>query len=194
MKRAIALLIVVGFSASALGQGQLIFDHFRSGGGQVLLPDGVTAVSGTDYSGQMYAGPVGGSLVAVTEISGSAGLAVFPFYGAARAGYLNTSANTVIIPGVQPGEAADIQIRVWNNAGGSLTDWGAADGVAAEWGISGVVPTTPNTLGGITPGGPQAPVNMPAIAGFTMMQGIPEPTTWALLGLGALALCFRRRK
>jgi hypothetical protein len=196
MKRVIALLLVVGFSASALGQGQLIFNHWATnpgdGSNAILGVDG-SPLFGTGYSGQMYAGPVGGALNPVTEISGSTALAVFPMYGSARAGYLNTSANTVVIPGVEPGSAADIQLRVWENAGGSLTDWSAADGTASEWGISDVVPTTPNTLGGITPGGPQAPVNMPSVPSF-QLQMVPEPTTWALLGIGALAMFFRRRK
>ena len=196
MKRVIALLMVVGFSASALGQGQLIFNHWGTnpgdGSNAILGVDG-SPLFGTEYSGQMYAGPEGGALNPVTEISGSTALAVFPMYLAGRAGYLNTSANTVVIPGVEPGNAADIQLRVWENAGGSLTDWSAADGVTLQSGMSDVTSTSPNTLGGITPGGPQAPVNMPNVGSF-QLQAIPEPTTWALLGIGALAMFFRRRK
>ena len=86
--------------------------------------------------------------------------------------------------------SAFIQLRVWNNQDGALAGWDDAVGVS-EWGDSGAAVAT-SGLGGPNPPDPDltAP-GMPALPGFTL---VPEPTTWALLGLGALALCFRRRK
>jgi hypothetical protein len=183
MKRVIALLMAVGISATAFGQGELVFGHWGSGGGAITDAGG-TPLEGTGFSGQLYAGPVGGALAAVPN-------SVYQFYGPARAGFLNTSFVTVTIPGVQPGSPADTQLRAWDNAGGSLTDWDAASAGGANAGISSVVASAP--LGGPDPaGGPAIPApNLPAIPGFAI---VPEPTTWALMGLGALALFFRRRK
>jgi len=197
MKRVIALAIAVSFAATAFGQGELIFNHRGSGSGQVLLPDGVTPVVGTTYSGQLYAGAAADALSPVVDIKGG-GSAVFPFPAAAAPaalhGYVASANNTVIVPGVGPGSSAYIQLRVWNNNDGALTDWDSAVGVS-EWGDSG------DALASSPLGGPNPDPSLPAIAapglptlpGFTL-NVVPEPTTWALLGIGALAMFFRRRK
>ena len=105
--------------------------------GQILDSSGA-AITGTDFSGQLFGGPNGGSLNPVT-VKGAGSAAVYPFYGAARAGFLNTGFVTVVVPGVDPNTSADVQLRVWENNGGALTDWSAADGVALQQGMSDVV-------------------------------------------------------
>ena len=177
MKRVIALLMAVGLSATALAQqdGTLVFDHYTASGvsGQVLLPDGSPAM-GTGYSGQLYAGAVGGALSPV--LIGGNDAPAYPFYGAARAGYLNTSFVAVQVSGVQPGTLADVQLRVWDNNGGALTDWTAAEAGATVWGLSDIVPTTAG-LGGPDPAGGPA-FTAPSLPGIPSFPIVPEPGTW----------------
>lgn len=195
MKRVIALAIAVSCAATAFGQGELIFNHRGSGSGQVLDSSGA-AVVGTTYSGQLYAGAASDALAPVVEIKGG-GSAIFPFPAAAAPaalhGYVASQNNTVIVPGVGPGTAAFVQLRVWNNNDGALTDWDSAVNVS-EWGMSDTELSA--DLGGPNPN-PDLPAiaapGMPNLPGF-QLQVVPEPTTWALLGIGALALFFRRRK
>jgi hypothetical protein len=125
------------------------------------------------------------------------GSAIFPFPGsaapAALHGYVASQNNTVIVPGVGPGNAAFVQLRVWNNQDGALTDWDSAINVS-EWGDSGTALQTPGGLGGPNPPDPDlTATGLPVLPGF-QLQAVPEPTTWALLGIGALAMFFRRRK
>jgi hypothetical protein len=194
MKRVIALAIAVSFTASVFGQGELIFGHRNSGSGQVLGLDGSPLVGAT-YSGQLYGGGTASALSPIVDVKGG-GSAIFPFPAAAAPaalhGYVASQNSTVIVPGVAPGATAFIQLRVWNNQDGALTSWDSAVDVS-EWGDSGVAVES-SALGGPQPPLPDALApNMPTLPGF-QLTAIPEPTTWALLGIGALALCFRRRR
>jgi len=114
------------------------------------------------------------------------------------AGLVNSG--TATIPGSQGGGQATFQIRVWNNQGGAITTWAAAE---AAWlnglgtepaGVSQLVNSAP--LGGTDGGG--NPVVTPADSGWTSFQltaTVPEPTTLTLAGLGiASMLILRRRK
>lgn len=195
MKKILGLAVAIAFTATAFGQGTILFtSHKGSGSGPVLMPDG-TPVAGSDYSGQLYGGPDAGSINPIVEIVGSTDLPVYGFVAAGGPppllGYVQSTGAQVVVPGTSPNTAGVVQLRVWNNQAGSLTSWEAAQGVS-EWGESDIVPTA--LLGGPNPSGPAfTPPNMPAFASFNL-QVVPEPTTWALLGIGALALFFRRRK
>jgi len=104
------------------------------------------------------------------------------------------------VPGSTAGNQATFQIRVWNNQGGTITTWAAAE---AAWlnglgtepaGVSQLVNS--GSLGGTDSTG--SPVITPISSGWTSFQltaTVPEPTTLTLAGLGAAAmLIFRRRK
>jgi hypothetical protein len=100
--------------------------------------------------------------------------------------------STVTVPGVEPGQQAKFQIRVWDNQGGTITTWAQVTPAV----LSGVSPmVTTAALGGIDPvtGGT---VGTPATIGWTSfnIHGVPEPTTLALAGLGAAAMLIMRRR
>jgi hypothetical protein len=89
---------------------------------------------------------------------------------------------------------ASFEMVAWNNASGLYPTWAQAS-VAWAAGLiaAGRSPMfTLNNIGGTT----FTPPNInPAVQSFNIFQNIPEPTTAALLGLGAAAmLIFRRRK
>ena len=103
--------------------------------------------------------------------------------------------NTVGIPGTTPGEAdVWIQFKVWDSSFG--TDWQAAinQGIFFhETQIVNVVPLGPATGPGVAIWQGATGTVTSQIQGFAMW--IPEPSTFALAGLGAAALMiFRRRQ
>lgn len=120
------LSAVTGLATFAvLGQGQFLAANFNVGefsgppfAAPVLGQDGITPVSGDDYSVQFYAGPAGtpdDGLTAVGPVLG-----VF-----APRGFLYPPAR-VTVPGVPAGSRARLQLRAWNNEGGARPTWADA--------------------------------------------------------------------
>jgi hypothetical protein len=106
-------------------------------------------------------------------------------------GFFPTLSTPVTIAGLPPLSTAQLQVRAWQNQGGTITSWdqayAAALGGTEEIGQSVVFPSQP-LGGGITP-----PPNLVGLTSFNI-HTIPEPSTWALGCLGAaLLLLFRRR-
>jgi hypothetical protein len=91
--------------------------------------------------------------------------------------------------------AWDFNVVVDGADTGSNFAWGVQHGTDIEKnvliveGITGVTSTSITLLGG----GDAGSANSPGISGFIVTE-VPEPSTTALLGLGGLALIFRRRK
>ena len=119
-----------GFVPPLLGQGLLEFSGafyssllggFGSQSQQVYDQDGVTLLRGTRFSAQVYAGKLGApeDQLAPLEKVRSYG----NFDGLLLAEGTN---NRVAVPGVPAGQSAQVQLRVWDNAGGSVTHWEAA--------------------------------------------------------------------
>ena len=187
---------VVGLGAFA--QGTLNFANINGTAvnAPVTLMDGTTKVTGSQYTVALLAGPSAGSLaqVATTSFISSGGY----FLG-----------GTVTVPTVAGGSAAWIQIDVWDSTLGGTTT-GATDAQAKAywlaghgnvWGASAfnyandsgtpfsVTTANPNSN---PPGTPSPLVGLTA---FSLAAPVPEPSTFALAGLGAAALMiFRRRK
>jgi len=110
------------------------------------------------------------------------------------AGYVNTlGASSRAIPGVNPGDAAVVQVRAWDTANGtSVASYEAARGVqGAYFGASDII-TIAATGGAGAP--PSNPANIYGLNAFAIAP-IPEPGTIALgfLGLGAMFV-LRRKK
>jgi hypothetical protein len=134
-------------------------------------------LAGDAYDVQLWAGPDAGSLAAVSTVR--------HFGPGNGAGYFASSTET--IPTVAGGQIAILQVRAWDNLGGAATTWDQAVAANADLGMSMYFASQP--LGG----GIIAPPNMIGLTSFNIHL-IPEPTVFALAGLGAaLLLMFRRR-
>lgn len=180
----LTLSLVVGSCLSSFGQGAVVFKNFGSGSNGSITPiafvydsDGTTKLSGTGYSAQLFygaAGSVEGSLVGLPATSS--------FLTGAQAGLFGSP--TLTIPGVAIGATAVLQVRVWNNAGGTITSYDAA----AIKGASSLVSIALGDPGSTTPGA------VPTLVGLTSFTVVPEPATLALAGIGGLGLLALRRK
>ena len=101
--------------------------------------------------------------------------------------------NTIGIPGTNPGEAdVWIQFKVWDSSFG--TDWQSArtTGIFSETKIVNVPPLGPATGPGVAIWQGATGTVASQIQGFAIW--IPEPSTFALAGLGAAALMIARRR
>lgn len=177
MKRAlIATLLGIAVTATTYGQGSVQFQNYTtfgsSGAGQLFL-DGGTSVPMPNgffnislyYQLGTVADPMATGTLIATTVSGSGGVA---------AGYYNAGA--VVIPN-------------YPTAGGSITFEVAVVGTGAYALYSGH--SSALTLSSIATGA--TPAGLLDIPAFNIIA-VPEPSTFALAGLGAAAmLIFRRR-
>jgi hypothetical protein len=164
-------------ASSAFAQGTIFvnnFDAFQP----IQLDDGTGAVDA----------PSSGTLFQI--LTGSSRTAVVPS-GASPDGVLTLNAGLdgffdwgFGATAIEANTTGPIEMRAW--IGGDGTFDGAAYRGVLSWNqlVGGPIPPPPNT--------PQAvALNMP---GPLVMQIIPEPSTFALAGLGAAALLIFRRR
>jgi hypothetical protein len=172
-------------------------DATRAQSGQSALgvPAGTTVyggplLQGTGFTFALFAGPAGTAETALQLVT----TATFRTgaNGAIPAGLINTV--TAPINGVAAGQIAALQVRVWDNKGGTVSTWAAALGDATvAKGNSALFSS--QALGGIVdPNSP--PVTPPQMTGWTSfnVSAVPEPSVIALGALGLGALLLRRRK
>jgi len=181
--KGLVMLGLAHLSLDAYGQGAISFRNIGSGAGGTTVNarffdvDGTTPLSGNGFSVQLWYGPAGtpeGSLTALAS-------PILGFNTGAGAGYFG--APTVQIPGVPIGGVATLMVRVWDNVGGTVTSYALATLKAQS------TPFQSTPLGDNL-----NPATIPVMQGLTSFGAIPEPSTCALLALGAGALLFRRRK
>jgi hypothetical protein len=101
------------------------------------------------------------------------------------------------LAGVAVGGTATLQLRVWDNLGGTITSWTAAQSL---WNSG----SNPNyaigksglfDVANLTDNSNPAPPEMLGLRSFNVFTSVPEPSTFVLAGLGAAGLLiFRRRK
>jgi len=122
--------------ATALGQGAIRFSNLGSGAGGTTVNARMfgacgNRLSGPGYSVQLWYGP------AATPENGLTALPspILGFGTGAFAGY-TSSAPTVQIPGVAVGGVATLQWRIWDNMGGTITNWTQALAAGAVIGKS----------------------------------------------------------
>jgi hypothetical protein len=154
---------------------------------------------GTGYSIQLLAAAGTGDAISSLVANGPV---VTTWYTAAggdpTTGFngLWLSGANATISGVGVGSGATVAIAAWNNEAGTVGSLGAAQAANAAapgsdpWGIS----ATGNiaSLGG--PGG-GTPSSIPgSITGFSLVAGVPEPSTIALGVIGASAFLMRLRR
>lgn len=150
-------------------------------------------LAGTGFTAQLWG--VGGVTSDMSDLLLTEnGTTTFRTGGAA--GYVQTPANPTIIPNAPagPGSRATLQLRVWDNQGGTITSWPEA---VARW-QSGTIAigysdlfTPPYDLG-------DSLVTPPSLAGLTSfnLTQTPEPSCVTLVFIAGLCWCtaWRYRK
>jgi len=147
---------------------------------------GYTLLTGGTFFAQLLGAP--GSNVPESGLVPSAGVTTFRTGGAA--GWIQPTTST--LGNVQPdAAAATVEMVTWDNSSGLYSTWSQAS-VAWLGGLIAAGVSGPLNIGPV--GGTGTPPNLVGLQSFNLYT-IPEPTSFALAGLGAAALMiFRRRK
>lgn len=204
MKKLLLTLALAGSISSAFAQGTIVY-YNRVAGSVVApiygveTPDRTVSKLGNTSAGftagtQVYTGtPLAGTGFSVALWGGLSAdaLALVPgsldtFRSGGFAGAIDNSGGVIAIPGVGEGVSAFLQVRAWDNLGGTVTSWQQALDLGVDRGASAIF-SSPN-LGGNAP-----PPNMAGMQSFNIYT-VPEPSTFVLAGLGAAALMFIRRR
>jgi len=162
-------------AVGAYAQGTINFANAGAWGSAPVRNLDGSMLSGSGFMAQLYAGASAASLAPVGTATA--------FLTGGGAGFFN--GGTVTIPTVAPGATGFFQVRAWDIAKGTTYDLAVASG--SGYGFS-------NTIN-VSTGGAGTPPGTPgALVGLQGFSLVPEPSTMALLALGAGALLFRRRK
>jgi len=186
MKKLIATTLATVASLAAFGQGTLNFANLNGTAvnAPVTLSDGTTKLAGNQYMAALLAGSTAANMTQ---------LATTPFVSS---GYF--LGGTVIVPTVPGGSTALVAVEVWNTQAGATFAAAQASGQANAYGIFATAsPTTPLSvkLGDPNATPPGTPAALVGLTSLSLNGGvIPEPSTFALAGLGAAALMFFRRR
>ncbi len=186
MKQILVPLIIVLCAESSFAQGTLNFANLYPNlaspvvNAPVYESDGLTKLSGPQFTAELLAGP---------SIDGLASVASTGFLTGNGAGYF--SGGAVTVPGILEGSLAWVQVDVWKTASGSTFSQARASGLPDSWwqssafslmlGGGGVNPNPPALLTGLG----TSPV---------YLNSVPEPATLALVGLGAALALFQFRR
>jgi len=186
VKRILLTAILSGSALAVFGQGQLAFENANN-----------SAVPGIclNFLGSAYLAPVGnpGFAVALLWYNGASFQIVDTVQGSFPGDF---NGGTVTLPGFQ--SSGTFEIEGWYNSGGNYASYAAA--AAAGGSYLGITTS-------FTAAESQSPSPAPAIvvAGYetpppgawdgNLVLYVPEPSTIALAGMGAVTLLlFRRRK
>jgi len=192
MKKLIAVACAGLVSFSAFGQGSILFQNVGPGlttQGQIRDALGALIGAGSAYTAELLAGTSAANVSSFTPVITTTSWA--------GNGWFGVGGTEKVLPGFAPGSFPFFMVRVWDNAGGTIASYAAAQAAGKAFGASAVpwqLPGPPSTTGLGNPGA-SPPVTGPALIGMTGFQlVVPEPSTLALLAVGAAALLFRRRK
>ena len=182
MRPLLTIAACLAIAATAMGQGTVNFANRVTTAGinaPIYMPDGTTP-AGSSIVAQLWAGTSADSLSpvgAAVSLINSGGNPTGFFVGGSRE-----------IPGITPaGGAAFVQVRAWEGTFATYQEAAAAGGLTGASAVLNLAAT-----GNPTASPPGLPVNMLGLTSFSLQ--VPEPATFALLGLGALGLLIRRRK
>lgn len=197
-KLVLAVIAVVALSVNVFAQGvQMTIDNLNGAGGRNATANGLffnangTAVSSGTINVVVTGGPDAGSLQPVASLTGAGAL----FYSGVPGVFLDPTFGTYNVTGVANGANATLRVLAWRGAAASYSAAAFTDQFypwsgSAEVNGNSFTFTQGTGGGGVPPGPPKSLDGMPA-----MVLQVPEPSTMALAGLGAVAmLIFRRRK
>jgi hypothetical protein len=208
MKRLILVAFVATLAVNGFGQGAIdvgnnfgatvfrapiygpepgnVTQSITGQAGTPAFPTGTTVYTGARLQGTGFTFAFYASTTGITADANSLSLIGTLNFGttAGTAGFVTTQ--TLNVPGVAAGNPTTWQIRVWDLSSGATWD------TAFTKGASPLVNSGP--LGGVTPGGPV--LNPSTSSGWTSFNiyTVPEPSTFALAGIGAAALLVLRRR
>jgi PEP-CTERM motif len=155
-----------------------------SGQSATGLPAGSTFYTGPLLQGTGFTFAVYSGQASVTHPSALTLLVSTTFRTGSAAGLI-TSILAIPVPGVAPGEQARLQVRAWDNRGGTLPTWEmVTSDPYSDYASSGMFLSGP--LGGITSNGELLPADMTGWQSFSIAV-IPEPSSLVLIGLAGLA-------
>lgn len=205
MKKTVLILTsLVLSSVGAFAQGQIVFNNIQTGVVRAQIfgvdaanpglsqrgnpangtPAGATAYGGAALAGTGFSVQVYGGTTSASESSLTPSSVILDFRTGGAAGFINNPNGVVAtITGVAEGGMANIQLRAWDNQGGTILTYEQA----LIRGSSAMFVSQP--LGGIL----TTPPFMAGLTGFNIAP-VPEPSTIALGILGASSLLFLRRK
>jgi hypothetical protein len=176
----VMLVSVCLATSHAIAQGTLTFWNAPTAtltpeGAPVTDIDGATRLAGAGFFAQLYASPVNdeGSLFPI-------GVPV-PFRTGLAAGFVVSS--QVAVPGSPAVTYAFVQMRAWENLGGSAATYEAALASGLKSGKSNIIQVGP--LGGICFG---CPIIDPTLVGLQPFSLVPEPSITMLSLLGGLVI------
>jgi hypothetical protein len=208
MKKLILAISITACVASTFAQGTIVFGNripnsvvapiygpnpfdpwiVQQGNSADGFPAGTTVYAGAPLGTR--AGDFQGSFTAELW-AGQTPFSLAPVAGAdaqiITRGFFTTLGTPVAIPGVAEGGTAYLQLRAWDNRGGTITSW--AQVIASGFsgiGMSAIFSSAP--LGGAI----NLPPDLVGLTSFNIVYG-PEPSTLALAGLGAVVLLVFRR-
>jgi hypothetical protein len=184
MKTSALILVVVAAAAVACGQETVNFANLWPNqvnpmvNAPVYESDGVTKLSGSQFTAELLAGPTANNLTAI---------AMTGFLTGNGAGYFN--GGTEPIPNLSPGMTAWVQVNVWNTASGSSFAQAQASGLPNSWWASSVFSVALG--GGVV--NPTAPATLTGLGTSPVyLNSVPEPSALALVGCG-MVLVFSRK-
>jgi hypothetical protein len=195
MKKLIALAAVATMAWSSFGQGTVDFNNRESILGTAndymvrFASDNspVVNVGTSTYVAQLWYGAVGSDVNSFDPISPTAN---FRAETTSLPGTWSGGARTVPSPyGIGGATSVDLQVRVWDTS--MAADWAAANDAAYLGQLGSSAVFTFNFFASAPPA--VTDDDMVNFRGFTI-AAVPEPSTFALLGLGALGMLIFRRK
>lgn len=211
MKKLILSALALTCAASVFAQGTVVFNNRVTGtivthvylspagvntqirgNGSTDTPAGTqdwtgfTLLTGSGYSAQLIA--LDGANQAESSLLAASPITTFRTGAAAG----QVAATTATLAGVALNSPlATIELVCWDNKGGTVANWAAAQPL---WLAGTLAAGTSGTFNLAAIGGTQPAPNLIGLTSFNIFV-VPEPSVMALAGLGAAALLiFRRRK